>query len=81
MAVPALGWSKPAASRGQMDVAVTLDTVPRVDSVSVAAAGLTATGDVTLGADGNLDRARATSLKIGNWLDVSAEALRRPTLR
>ncbi|WP_121061862.1 AsmA-like C-terminal region-containing protein [Chachezhania antarctica] len=79
LAVPALGWSKPAASRGQMDVAVTLDTVPRVDSVSVAAAGLTATGDVTLGADGNLDRARATSLKIGNWLDVSAEMRGRGT--
>ena len=73
LSVPALGWQKQPGTRGSFDVAVTLAEVPRVDAVSISAAGLTATGDITIRPDGNLERARAKSLKIDNWLDVSAE--------
>ncbi len=77
LAIPSLGWRKPTAGTGRLEAQVTFNAVPRVDSVSVAAAGLTAQGAVTVRPDGNLDAARFSSVKIGNWLDVEAELVGR----
>ena len=52
LSLPDLGWSKPAASTGRLAAEVLLASPPRVESLSLAAAGLKAEGTVSLRAGG-----------------------------
>ncbi|THH38334.1 hypothetical protein E4Z66_01825 [Aliishimia ponticola] len=70
LSVPALGWSKPAASRGNLTVAGTLGASPAIDRLALAASGLDAEGRVALRQDGGLDRAEFSSVKLGGWLSA-----------
>ncbi|SEO51542.1 AsmA-like C-terminal region [Salinihabitans flavidus] len=73
LAIPALGWTKPEAAAGQLVVAGRLGQPPAIDRLSLDVAGLSAEGDISIHADGGLDRARFGTLTIGSWLDVVAE--------
>jgi hypothetical protein len=73
MAIPALGWAKGSRDTGDLALNITLGKPARVDSVTLNAAGLRATGAITLGDDGGLELARLTSVKLGTWLDAAVE--------
>ena len=72
MSIPALGWSKAARSKGKLALDITLGKPASVESISLEAAGLRATGAISLSASGSLDVARFSSVKLGSWLDASA---------
>ncbi|MFV2052545.1 DUF3971 domain-containing protein [Aliiroseovarius sp. YM-037] len=65
-----LGWSKPAGSTGTLDVSGTIGRPPQVDQLTIVAAGLNASGAVTLNEDGTLNQARFSRVQVGRWLDA-----------
>jgi len=71
MALPALGWAKPAAVAGRLDMAVTLGAPASVDSIRIDTAGLSATGSLQINADGALASARFAPLRVGNWFEAT----------
>lgn len=73
LAIPELGWSKPAAGTGSLRAEVELGAVPKVDRLAVEAAGLTAEGSVTMRAGGGLDAARFSRVTLNGWLDGPVE--------
>lgn len=75
--LPALGWSKPAAQSGTLEVDMTLARPPRVDRFDFEAPGLAATGDVRLHAQGGLDRVTLGAFEVGNWLSGTGEIVGR----
>lgn len=83
--LPQIGWSKPAGGSGKLEVDAVLGDAPRVDRVSLDAAGLSATGSVSIRPDGGLDRARFSSVRVGNWLSAPVDIVGRgsgaPTIR
>ncbi|MEP2530997.1 DUF3971 domain-containing protein [Shimia sp.] len=68
-----LGWRKKEDSTGTLEVAVTMDTPIKVDSLSLDTNGLKATGDITLRDTGGLDVMRLTSFEVGRWLKGTGE--------
>ncbi len=70
LSIPALGWSKPASATGRLTLDATLGGPARVRDLTLDAAGLKARGEITLKADGTLDRATFGSVKLGGWLDA-----------
>lgn len=72
MAIPSLGWSKPARSTGQLALDITLGTPAAVDRITLDAAGLQANGSISLAPDGGMNEARFSSVRLGNWLNASA---------
>jgi hypothetical protein len=73
--VPQVGWVKPAATTGSLEVAGKLGPVPQVDLIEAKAAGLTAKGSVRLKPGGTLDRVRFDTLTVGNWLNIPVDLL------
>lgn len=73
LAIPELGWRKGATEAGRLEAEVLLATVPKVTSLALSGAGLTATGRVDLKRDGTLDRARFDKVSLGGWLDGAVE--------
>lgn len=63
------GWRKPAASKGNLEVEVSLGTRPVVERISLSAPGLSATGRITTAEGGGLGEARFDRVKLGGWLD------------
>lgn len=72
MEIPSLGWSKPALGTGQLAVDVTLGKPAAVDAITLDAAGLKASGAISLNPDGSMNEARFSSVKLGTWMDVAA---------
>ncbi|SFK66151.1 DUF3971 domain-containing protein [Shimia haliotis] len=68
LASPPIGWRKPANSSGQFDMAMTLGKQPRVDALSLKAAGLDAKGSVTLSEGGALEVVDVPEFTLGRWL-------------
>ncbi|MDK3016399.1 AsmA family protein [Pseudodonghicola flavimaris] len=77
LAIPPLGWSKPAAASGAFTLEGELGERPRVDRMTLQAAGLEATGSLTTRADGTLDRARFPTVTLGNWLSGAVDLVGR----
>ncbi|MGO4910087.1 DUF3971 domain-containing protein [Pseudorhodobacter sp. W20_MBD10_FR17] len=77
MAIPALGWSKAAGGTGSLALDITLGKPAAVDKISLDAAGLKAAGAISLRADGGMNEARFSTVKLNNWLDVSATLIGR----
>lgn len=81
--VPEIGWSKPAATKGNVKLTGRLGSPPTVEALSLTAPGLAAAGDLTLGKAG-LERARLSSLTIGGWfkgaLDLVGRGGRSPDI-
>lgn len=75
LAVPQIGWVKPAATAGKLAVSGTLGPVPQVDVLEIAGAGLNAKGSVTLAGSGTLERVRFDTLTVGDWLDMPVDLL------
>lgn len=69
LAIPGTGWSKAPGTAGQLDLTATLGPTPTVESLSLNAPGLTATGSVTTNS-GGLERASFSRVRLGGWLDA-----------
>jgi len=77
LSLPALGWSKPAATPGRLVLEGHLGALPRIDRIVLEGAGLVAEGAITLDADGGLDRALFSRVRIEDWFDAPVELLGR----
>lgn len=73
LAIPELGWVKPPAGRGRLEAEVRLGKPPRVERLSLDAAGLSATGSITLRAGGGLDVAQFDRVQLDDWLDAAVD--------
>lgn len=70
VAVPAVGWAKPANTAGRLNVAGRLGSDPQVETLEISGGGLDVRGDVTFNPNGGLGRARLSRVQIGNWLNA-----------
>ncbi len=73
LAMPELGWRKPAVAEGRLEAEVALGATPEVTALTVEGAGLRAAGSVRLRPAGDLDVARFARVTIGTWLDGAVE--------
>ena len=73
LTIPELGWSKPAAVRGRLEATVQLGKTPKVESLTLTAPGLKASGSVTMRPGGGLDMARFDRVQLDDWLDAPVE--------
>ena len=80
--IPEIGWSKAAAGEGLLDVAGNLGAPPKIETLTLRAAGLTAEGGITLNGDGTLNAATFSRVQVGDWLDgpvvLTGRGLGRP---
>ena len=79
VAIPDLGYKKPAGTAGKLDAEVRLGTPPEVTSLAISGAGLQAHGQVSLRANGALDVARFDKITLGGWLDGAVAITGRGT--
>lgn len=70
LALPPVGFAKPAKERGALRAEITLSRPPIVRALSVQAGDLQAAGQVTLNPNGTLRRAEFTGLRLGRWLEA-----------
>ena len=77
VSVVELNWSKPADSIGELELSGKLGPMPDIDRLVFRAPGLSATGSLTLGADGRLSRAHLDTLQVGDWLDGTVTLIGR----
>jgi hypothetical protein len=70
LSVPEIGWSKPRAAPGRLEVTARLTAPARIEGLVIEGPGLSATGEVSLRPGGGLDRAEFTRLRAGDWLDA-----------
>lgn len=77
VAVPQVGWVKPAAQEGTLEVAGTLGSPPQIERLRVGVLGLQAAGRVELTEGGGLERVRFDDLRVGDWLDAPVDLLGR----
>lgn len=75
--LPALGWSKGPGTRGTLAVEGTLGEVPSVERIALEAAGLSASGSISLAPGGGLGRARFDRVRLGGWLDAPVDLVGR----
>ena len=68
MAIPAIGWSKPARTTGSLSVTARLGADTGVEALSLRAPGLRAEGDVRL-QGGALRDVRLSRVEVGDWFD------------
>ncbi|MEP5632240.1 MAG: DUF3971 domain-containing protein [Tateyamaria sp.] len=74
---PPLGWNKGANQTGTLSIAGRLGARPSVERLNIDAAGLRATGSVTLTPGGGLERARFDRVRVGQWLDAPVDLIGR----
>ena len=72
-----LGWTLAKSARGDLRVEGALGEPPRIDSIRFDGGGLSAEGTVGLRADGLLDKASFTTVRIGTWLDAPVDLIGR----
>ena len=73
LALPELGWTKSAKTRGRLEAEVRLGADPRVDRLSLNVAGLSLEGTVAFRSGGGLAVARFPNVTLNDWLDASVE--------
>lgn len=73
LTIPEVGWRKEPNAKGSLTASVTLGKPPKVDALSLSAAGLVAKGSVTLNPSGGLDLARFDRVQLMDWLDAPVE--------
>ena len=73
LAIPEIGWSKPAATQGQFQLQARLTRPIVVDSLSLVAQDLSAKGRITLKRTGGLDIAALSEVSLGKWFDGSLD--------
>ncbi len=77
VAVPAIGWTKPAPAAGNLLVAGALGAVPTIERLEIGGAGLQASGRIDLTEQGAFQAARFGRVQVGNWLDVPVSLIGR----
>lgn len=77
LTIPELGWTKPPGARGRLEAEMQLGESPKVDRLSLSAAGMDAAGVVTFRAEGGLDTARFSRVRLNDWLDAPVEIIGR----
>ncbi len=70
LAIPPLGWSKAASTTGGLLVQGAFAKPTRIDRIEVSGGGLSAIGAVRLRADGSLDQARFSQVRLADWLNA-----------
>lgn len=73
LAIPQIGWSKGAATAGQLDLSGRLGAPPAVEALRLEAPGLSAQGSISLRPGGGLDLARFDTVSVGRWFSGAAE--------
>ncbi len=68
VSIPALGWSKPAGTEGQLTLSGAFGAPVTIDRLAMTAPGLRADGTLILD-NGGLKEARFDRLTTGGWLD------------
>lgn len=80
--IPQIGWSKTAATSGELTVEGRLGRGGQLDTVEMSAAGLTVTGGkVELDADGGFQTASFERVQVGGWLDAPVTLVSRGSNR
>ncbi len=69
LAIPEMGWKKPAASTGTLRADIILSQPPVVEMLDIRTADLHAKGRITMRAAGGLERADLADFTVGKWLD------------
>ncbi|WP_058315894.1 YhdP family protein [Cognatishimia activa] len=77
MGIPSLGWSKSANRSGTLEVVGRLGTPLEVTKLALATPGLEAEGTISLKNAGGLDRVSLSQVRVGNWLNGSADLIGR----
>ena len=67
LAIPEVGWKKPADAAGSLLAEGTFGAPARVDILEIAAAKLDAKGSVTLKPDGGFDKAAFKQASLSDW--------------
>jgi hypothetical protein len=65
----ALGWSKPARTRGTLDLEARLTRAPLVERLVLTSPGLEVEGEIATRDGGGLEEARFSRVVAGDWLD------------
>ncbi|MCB5409375.1 hypothetical protein [Pseudogemmobacter faecipullorum] len=73
LAVPPLSWSKAAATGGKLSLDAVLGAAPVVPRLDLSAAGLDLHASLTTATGGGLGKMEITRLRVGDWLDATAE--------
>ncbi|EBA11661.1 YhdP family protein [Roseobacter sp. CCS2] len=68
--IPAVGWSKGPGTEGSLLVTGALGDVPSIDTLEIGGGGLQAAGRIDLDANGGLQAARFSQLRVGNWFNA-----------
>jgi len=68
-----LDWRLAEEKTGRLEVAGTLGNPPAIDRLHVDAAGLRATGSVTLEEGGELQQANFARVQLGTWIDAPVD--------
>ncbi len=70
--VPEIEWRKPADAVALLEAEARLGDAPKIERLAFSGDGMTFVGSVEL-SEGGLGRAAIDAVRIGDWLDVSAE--------
>lgn len=70
LAVPELGWRKPAERAGKLTLSATLGKPANVQALTLEAPGLSLRGSLSLRPEGGLERARFSRVQVADWLDA-----------
>lgn len=81
LSIPQLSWRKSENALGQLEVTARLEEIPVVDRISLNAPGLSATGNLTLNADRQMERLRVDRFQLGNWFSGAVDLVGRGTGR
>lgn len=69
LALDPIGWAKPETRAGSLFVSGQLGDQPAIETLTVEAPGLTASGSVRFSEAGEFGAARFERVQIGNWFD------------
>ncbi len=72
-----LGWSKPAKTKGALEIDAVLSKPAEVTRLVLSAPGLSAMGKLRQTPDGGLDVAQFDTVKLGGWLDAPVAIIGR----
>ncbi|MEO1499792.1 MAG: DUF3971 domain-containing protein [Pseudomonadota bacterium] len=75
--IPQIGWSLPRSTKGSLEISGRLGEPVSIDSLVLNAAGLRASGSVSLRPGGQLNRAEFERVQIGQWIDAPLEFVGR----
>ncbi|MEM7731409.1 MAG: hypothetical protein AAF280_01330 [Pseudomonadota bacterium] len=73
LALVPLDWSIGETQTGELSVSGSLGQPPAIDSLTLDAGGLRATGSVTLEPDGQLQQANFSRVRLSNWIDAPVD--------